>query len=266
MCMTGAARDAGGDKDRLNATSADLGAAGRREALLIDFGGTLDADGVPWAARFHAAYRRAGGSLSLRQFEPVFRSSDRALEQLPGIRRMGFRAMIDAQAELLRTLLPSGGGSGRAHGMAERFHAAALRAVDRNRAVLASLRQQYRLAVVSNFTGNLDRCLDELGIRSYFDVIADSAVHGVSKPDPTLFLRTLDALAIPAGAAWMIGDNPHADIRAAHALGMRTVWVAPRGRRAPPDVAATARVTRFRDVVDVLAATRPAGRELACTA
>ncbi len=235
---------------------------GGREALLIDFGGTLDADGLRWAARFHAAYRRVGGTLSLRRFEPIFRASDRALEHLPDIRGMGFQAMIEAQAVLLRELLgvidPAPMDAAR---MAESFHGEAVETVQRNRGALDALHARFRLAVVSNFTGNLDRCLQELGIRSYFDVVTDSAVHGVTKPDPVLFRRTLDALGVPAPAACMIGDNLVADIAAARALGMRTVWVAPRRRRPPAGVQPTARVARFANVPAVLL-----GMEDPCTA
>jgi FMN hydrolase / 5-amino-6-(5-phospho-D-ribitylamino)uracil phosphatase len=236
------------------------GAVGSTRAVLVDFGGTLDADGVRWAVRFHAAYRRSGGALSLRRFEPIFRASDRALERSPRIRDMGFRAMIDAQAALLRDLLPDGGAVN-ATQMADRFHAEAVRAVERNRPALAAVRARSRMGMVSNFTGNLERCLDELGIRSCFDIVTDSAVHGISKPDPTLFTRTLDALGVPASAACMVGDNLTADIRVAHALAMRTVWIARPRRRTPPDVAPTVRLARFADVPDALVR-----MEAACTA
>jgi len=229
-----------------------------REVVLIDFGGTLDADGVRWAVRFHAAYRRSGGRLSLPSFEPVFRASDRALEQLPGIREMGFREMIGTQAELLRDLLRAEGKGKRDGGrkgidagrMAEHFHNDAIRAVARNRVALESLRAggRMRLAMISNFTGNLERCLDELGIRSCFAVVSDSSVHGIAKPDPALFMRTLGALGASPAEAWMIGDNPAADIRPAGELGMRTVWIASSTLPVPVGLEPTLRVSRFADV------------------
>jgi FMN hydrolase / 5-amino-6-(5-phospho-D-ribitylamino)uracil phosphatase len=226
----------------------------RGAAVLMDFGGTLDADGVRWAVRFHTAYARVGGTLSLRAFEPIFRESDRALAQLPHVRRMGFRAMIDAQAALLRALLPDGDSvdTGR---MAELFHAEALRTVARNRAALDSLRGCSSLAVISNFTGNLEPCLSELGIRDYFDVVTDSAIHGVTKPDPMLILHTLHALGATAQGAWIIGDNIEADIRPARALGLQTCWLAPAGRPAPANCPPTARANRFTDVPAIVGCT-----------
>ncbi len=220
----------------------------------MDFGGTLDADGVRWAVRFHAAYVRVGGALPLRAFEPVFRASDRALEQLPGIRHLGFRAMIDAQATLLRTLLSDGATIDAAR-MAEVFHDDAVQTVTRNRAVLDALHPTTRLAVISNFTGNLEPCLIELGVRDYFDAVIDSAVQGVTKPDPMLFVHTLNRLGVTAREAWIVGDNIEADIRPARALGLQTCWLTPRGHAAPANCIPTAHVTRFTDVPAAIAGT-----------
>ena len=50
--------------------------------LLFDFGGTLDADGIPWARRFHTAYADAGGALDFAAFEPVYQASDVTLAAL----------------------------------------------------------------------------------------------------------------------------------------------------------------------------------------
>lgn len=215
--------------------------------LLFDFGGTLDADGVRWAVRFHEAYRRAGGALELAAFEPAFRASDRRLAALPGLRTAGLRAMIEAQAELLERLLPDLP-RGRAEATAAAFHRATVAAIDRNRALIERLGRSFRLGVVSNFTGNLDACLEEVGLRRAFSAVADSGVLGVSKPDPRIYLAALAELGARAGEAWMIGDNFENDVRPSARLGLCTCWLAPAGTPAPPDLAPTARVSRLADI------------------
>jgi putative hydrolase of the HAD superfamily len=220
--------------------------------VLLDFGGTLDADGVHWSPRFHAAYRAAGGTLAFAAFEPIFKSSEQALARLPGIAGLGFRAAIEAQARLLMELLPDGGRVDPA-AVARRLHGDALAVVQRNEPVLERLAQRYRLGVVSNFTGNLKPCLDELGLAKLFAVMSDSTVVGWSKPDPRIFRHTLAALGAKAERAWMVGDNFEADIRAAAAVGMRTCWLAPPGRAAPPELAPTARIGRFVELEQVVA-------------
>jgi putative hydrolase of the HAD superfamily len=221
--------------------------SGGRRSLLFDFGGTLDADGVRWSVRFHDAYRGAGGALDYAAFEPVFRASDQRLAALPGIRTAGLRAMIQVQAALLGRLLPDLP-RGRAALMAAEFHRGTMAAIDRNRALVERLARSHRLGVVSNFTGNLGICLEEVGLLRSFSAVADSGVLGVDKPDPRIFLAALSELGAHADEAWMIGDNFDNDVRPAARLGMRTCWLAPAGSRVPPDLAPTARVSHLTDI------------------
>ena len=222
-----------------------------RAVILFDFGGTLDADGDRWAVRFHQAYAQAGGRLAFAAFEPLFRESDRRLEAEPAVRTMGLRAMVAAQAGLLRELLPGAEG-GALDEAAGRFYDESLEIIGRNRPMLARLATRYRLGVVSNFTGNLDRCLAELDLLRLFAVTADSLVVGWSKPDPRLFLHALGALDAGPETAWMVGDNFEADVRPAAALGLATCWLAPAGRPLPAPAVATHRIARLTDLPPLL--------------
>ncbi|HUL03684.1 MAG TPA: HAD family hydrolase [Gemmatimonadales bacterium] len=218
---------------------------------LFDFGGTLDADGVHWAPRFYEAYRAAGGATDRPRFEQIFKAADQALATLPGIRSLGFRDLVEAEARLLRDLLPPDEAWEPAR-VAAQFHADALAVVARNRPLLERLAVRYRLGVVSNFTGNLEPCLVELDLRRYFVVAIDSAVIGVSKPDPRIFTAALARLHTSPQHAWMIGDNFDADIRPATDLGLRTCWLTPADRQAPPGVPLSARIACLLDVEAVL--------------
>lgn len=210
-------------------------------AILFDFGGTLDADGVPWGGRFHAAYRAAGGTVPFETFESVFQASDRALAAEAGITGFGFRVMVRRQTALLLSVLPDGARVN-ADRVSEDFSRAAERLVGRNRVILDRLRRRFALAIVSNFTGNLEPCLGELGLREFFTVVTDSTVCGVAKPNAEIFERTLRALDVPARDAWMVGDNYGADIVPATALGLSTCWLAPRHRPQPAGPDPTVRV------------------------
>jgi putative hydrolase of the HAD superfamily len=228
------------------------------EVVLLDFGGTLDADGVHWSPRFHAAYRAEGGTLDLASFEPIFKVSDQALARLPGVAALGFRDAIETQARLLGEVLPPPERERvNPAAVARRLHGEALAVVQRNRPVLERLARRYRLGVVSNFTGNLQPCLEELGLARLFAAVSDSAVVGCSKPDPRIFLGTLATLGARPERAWMVGDNFEADIRGAAALGMRTCWLAPPERPLPPGAGEgkvpTVRIARFVDIERVLA-------------
>jgi len=214
--------------------------------VFLDFGGTLDADGVPWSAQFFGAYRRASGSLPLAAFESTFRKSDEVLAALAAIRDLGFRATIERQGKLLSDLLPDDPVDFPA--VAREVYEGAVVTLARNRGVLEALRAAgHRLGVVSNFSGNLDRCLAEVGFAEFFDVVLDSAVVGWSKPDRRIFLAALERVGMTdkVDPCWMVGDNPEADIRGAAALGLHTCWLAPLERQPPRDVRPDIRIDTF---------------------
>lgn len=212
------------------------------DALLFDFGGTLDADGSPAVEQFLRAYRGAGGRRSAKEFETIFRESDRLLAADTGARMMGFHEMIAAQSRLLARLTRD---SERldAELIAASVHEAAVAVADRNCAMLHRLfGSQFMLGAVSNFTGNLERCLAELNLAPMFQTIIDSTVVGVRKPDPRIFTIALERLGVSASRALMVGDNPFADIQPATALGMGTAWLSPLSRPAPAECMPTFRI------------------------
>lgn len=225
------------------------GRTARFAAVLFDFGGTLDADGDPSIEQFRRAYRQAGGQRSDCDFESVFRESDRRLAADAKTRSLGFRDTVTAQSRLLVWLMRH----------TERLDAlqiaatvveAARSAAERNLLVLQALRTRGILtAIVSNFTGNLDHCVVELGLAPAIDLIVDSAVVGVRKPDPAIFALALQQLHVDARHALMVGDNPFADIRAASALGISTCWLAPLARMAPDGCPSTFRIARLVDLL-----------------
>lgn len=53
-----------------------------------------------------------------------------------------------------------------------------------------------------------------------------SEAVGCKKPEPEIFRAAAAIVGAPLTGAWVIGDSPHSDIAGAHALGLRSVWVA----------------------------------------
>lgn len=95
------------------------------------------------------------------------------------------------------------------------------------REVLTGLKQRYRLGLICN-TGRIPGAmlkiiLQRLGILEYFDVLTFSDVVGVRKPDPHIFLLTLERLEVPPDLALHVGDNPSTDILGARRAGMWAV-------------------------------------------
>jgi putative hydrolase of the HAD superfamily len=119
------------------------------------------------------------------------------------------------------------------------------------RACLATLSHRVRLGVVSNSNGRLLGVLRRLGLADAFDVVIDSAVVGVEKPDPRIFALALDALAVPPGATAFVGDHPDLDVRGAAAAGLVAVHLDRHGAGSPPGFAAVSTLAALPELLEL---------------
>jgi putative hydrolase of the HAD superfamily len=87
---------------------------------------------------------------------------------------------------------------------------------------LASL--GWRHVVLSNHVPELAQILGCLGLGGYFADVVNSAVTGYEKPHPMAFRIALERAGRPK-RAWMVGDNPVADIAGAAAIGLPGILV-----------------------------------------
>ncbi len=216
------------------------------EALLFDFGGTLDVPGCHWLDRFLEHYRQAGLLLGREELDRAYALATEVAYRQTAVRRMNLsellRHLVDMQLDellqrgpaKLRARLAEAGAAGRdrlAGQISGGFVAQSRASLARAHSVLSKLASLYRIGVVSNFYGNLDRVLDQAGLADLIDTAVDSVQVDAFKPDPRIFEVALERLGIPASRAAMIGDSPDKDCAPAKRLGMVTVWL--RGPDAP---------------------------------
>ena len=99
----------------------------------------------------------------------------------------------------------------------------------------------WRNAILSNHVPELPALVSALGIDGLVEDVFSSAVTGYEKPHPEAFQLVLRRFGQPE-VRWMIGDNPHADVEGAEALGIPAVLVRSDGdaRRRAPDAATAA--------------------------
>ncbi len=84
------------------------------------------------------------------------------------------------------------------------------------------------VAVISNTEdGRLIDSLDACGISGHFDLLVDSHLVGLRKPDPAIFRLALDRLGIAADQAAYVGDSYASDALAARANGLRGILLDP---------------------------------------
>jgi len=101
----------------------------------------------------------------------------------------------------------------------------------------------WRSAVLSNHVPELGELVGALGLAEHLEHVFSSALTGYEKPHPEAFRLALEACGNPA-LAWMVGDNPHADVWGAEAVGLRAILVRSEGaaRLRAPDAAGAVRV------------------------
>ena len=92
----------------------------------------------------------------------------------------------------------------------------------------------YRLAVVSNATGTIEQQLIDGRICSVtgtamarVEVVIDSHIVGVEKPDPAIFELALKAIGGSAESCVYIGDTTYFDVNGARAAGIHPVHADP---------------------------------------
>jgi putative hydrolase of the HAD superfamily len=90
----------------------------------------------------------------------------------------------------------------------------------------------FQLALLTNNIAEFgDHWKATFPLDDLFEIVVDSSSVGMRKPDPAIYVLTLDQLGIPATASVFVDDNAD-NIRAARELGMETVhfgddpWVA----------------------------------------
>ena len=91
--------------------------------------------------------------------------------------------------------------------------------------VLETLHNRYKIGVIANQLPNLEKRLENFGIKQWIDLIISSADCGFSKPSSKIFQLALQQASCSASSATMIGDRLDNDIAPAKALGMKTIWI-----------------------------------------
>ncbi len=126
---------------------------------------------------------------------------------------------------------------------------------EENRDTLNTLRNKYRLAIISNFdhAPTAYGILERFDIRDLFERIFISIEVGWRKPKANIFFSALNSLKIMPEEAVFVGDNFEADVVGSKSVGMDVVWINKdrepiREGISKPDYV----VSRFADVKNIL--------------
>jgi len=194
-------------------------------AILFDFGGTLDADGVAWKERFYRLYRAEGLDVSSDRFAQAFyRADDALVGRIPTTLSLNDTVQCLTQNVAQELEVHD---KAMIQRIAHRFMANTQEHLTANMGLLQDLTRRYRLGIVSNFYGNLTSVCHEAGLRPLFHTIIDSEVVRHLKPSPEIFHAALKDVRAEPWQTVFVGDSLQRDMVGARAVGMAHVWLTP---------------------------------------
>ena len=202
-----------------------MAVAPQTKAILFDFGGTLDADGVAWKDRFYPLYLAEHVATDRDRYDQAYYVGDDALVA----RRFSdysFRESLLFQITGVLEAL-NVADARVASRLCDRFLQDSLDKIRSNLTILRELSARFRLGIISNFYGNLERVCLESGLTPLMSVMVDSARVGFTKPDPRIFQVALTQLQLDPREAIFVGDSLSRDMEGAKRLGMPHIWLVP---------------------------------------
>ena len=202
-------------------------------ALLFDFGGTLDGNGVHWRERTYRFLRHKYPAIDRETFDRADRASVEQFIASGSAPQCNLRESADAIATGIYKAL--GLELAVKEQYVDHFCKGVAESLNRNRRWLATLQGKYKLGVISNNFGNTQGWCDAYNLSPLLDVVIDSTVVGVWKPDSGIFHVALSALDVSPQAALYVGDTYTQDMVGAKSVGMWTAWLVGEEKKVCPN-------------------------------
>lgn len=229
------------------------------KGIIFDYGGTIDSRGVHWSEVIWAGYCHAGVPVSKADFRDSYVYAERELARTRHIlpeHNFYDLLLIKMQIELGNLVangkLPKSGVEQFAEPVARYCYEQARSSVEEARPVLEALYARYPMVLVSNFYGNVETVLADFDLRRYFKQIIESAVVGVRKPDPRIFMLGVEALDLHPHEVLVVGDSYKKDIVPAESIGCHVLWLKGKGWTAEEDaVEHPCVIKRLSEMLDV---------------
>ena len=201
-----------------------------KKAILFDFGGTLDTNGIHWSEVFWDIYCQYNINVSKKDFEAAYINANKTLTEHGVLINAELFLTILSQLQyqffyLSETINDFTISGTKVMEIADYLFGKVSDNLIKNQKLLLNLKENYKLGLVSNFDGNLLIICKEFGYNKIFDIIIDSFKVDIRKPDPDIFRLALERLDVKPEEAIMIGDNYNIDILPAKNMLMTTIWL-----------------------------------------
>ena len=201
------------------------------KGIILDYGGTIDTNGIHWGEVIAGQYRDAGITLERELYRNAYIHAERSLAKAPIIAPEDtFHTLLKKKIAIQFEYLKEQRGERHftadvAESIADGCYNKVKETLATSRRIIEELSKQFPMVLVTNFYGNMPVVLKEFELDCYFRSIVESSVAGIRKPDPALFAMGIQALQLPATEVLVIGDSYRKDIYPASTLGCKTIWL-----------------------------------------
>ncbi len=196
------------------------------QAILFDYGGTLDTAGRHWANVLWEGYVKTGMKIEKKLFREAYVYAERYLATHPVILPQDdFATLLRKKVHLeANWLMQQGIDSIPVEEIAAYCNSYASQTISGIRPLLEKLSRTYTLVLVTNFYGNIHSVLQTYGLLPYFKAIVESATAGVRKPNPSIWQKGVEAARCQPTQTIIVGDSFDKDILPARECGCHTIW------------------------------------------
>lgn len=212
------------------------------KGIIFDYGGTIDSHGYHWSEVIYDGYKAAGLDVAKDEFRQSYVFAERALAkkryifpQHNFLDLMRIKIAVELEDLVARKVIDPAVVEEMTERIARYCYERARASVNDVRSVITDLAAVYPLVLVSNFYGNVESVLRDMDIRQYFNGVIESAVVGVRKPDPRIFMLGVVALGLRPEEVLVVGDSFRKDIEPALSIGCRVAWLKGKGWTAEED-------------------------------
>lgn len=203
------------------------------KGVLLDYGGTIDTNGLHWGAVLWESYQKHQVNVDKAAFSKAYSFGERSLAINPIIKpeHSFYNTLYLKIEQQFKYLKENGYNVGDAlvasltESIATDCNNFAQKTVNNAKPVLTQLAEKYPLVLVSNFYGNIHKVLEVFELNHFFKQVIESAVVGIRKPNPEIYRLGADFLGFLPEECVVIGDSFVKDIVPAKELGCKAIWL-----------------------------------------
>jgi HAD superfamily hydrolase (TIGR01549 family) len=116
---------------------------------------------------------------------------------------------------------------------------------------LKKIKKLFKVGLISNnFSYFVEKCLDRLNIKGYFDLIITPDKTGAVKPDKKVFIAALKSANVKPQEILYVGDNPIDDLGAKE-VGLRVALLMDRRYRVKPASEPDFKINKLEELLDL---------------